>query len=107
MKKFTLTLIILGLLAVLSAGLVVSAQDVVEIEYWQYFFEPRETAMNMLIEQFEAENPDVHVVHNSQIAYDNFRDEIAASAPAGVGPDVVTLFYGWIPAFVTTRKERN
>src|SRR5690606_6981006 len=56
--------------------------------------------MDMLIEQFEAENPDIHVIHDGDIAYVNFRDEIAASAPAGVGPDVVTLFYGWIPAFV-------
>jgi len=54
----------------------------------------------MLIEQFEAENPDIRVIHNGDIAYDNFRTEIGTSAAGGVGPDVVTLFYGWIPAFV-------
>ena len=93
----------LFVLVLLLMGLAVSIQaqdDVVTIEYWQYFFEPRQTAMNMLIEQFEEANPDVDVVHNSEIPYDNFRDEIAASAPAGVGPDVVSLFYGWIPQFV-------
>lgn len=74
--------------------------DVITIEYWQYFFEPRVIAMNMLIEQFEAENPGIEVVHNSDIPYEQFRDEIAASAPAGVGPDVATLFYGWLPAWV-------
>jgi multiple sugar transport system substrate-binding protein len=100
MKRISLALVVLALLTVLSAGFVVAAQDVVEIEYWQYFFESRVTAMDMLIEQFEAENPDVRVIHNGEIAYDNFRDELAASAPAGVGPDVVSLFYGWIPAFV-------
>lgn len=85
----------------MSLGASVFAQDdVIEIEYWQYNFEARVDAMNMLIEQFEAENPGIRVIHNSDIPYDNFRDEIAASAPAGVGPDVVTLFYGWIPAFV-------
>ena len=75
----------------------------VEIEYWQYtyiYFGARVDAMNMLIEQFEAENPGIKVVHNSDIPYADFRTELAASAPAGVGPDVVTLFYGWIPAFV-------
>ena len=72
----------------------------VEIEYWQYNFGARVDAMNMLIEQFEAENPGIKVVHNSDIPYADFRTELAASAPAGVGPDVVTLFYGWIPAFV-------
>jgi len=85
----------------MSLGFVTTAQDdVIEIEYWQYNFAARVDAMNMLIEQFEAENPGIHVIHNSDIPYDNFRDEIAASAPAGVGPDVVSLFYGWIPAFV-------
>ena len=79
----------------------VPADDgVVTIEYWQYFFDARVDAMNRLIQQFEAANPDVRVVHNSDIPYDQFRDKIAASAPAGVGPDVVTLFYGWVPAWV-------
>ena len=100
MRKFNqnTVFVLFILFSVLAFG--VQAQDVVTIEYWQYTFEPRQIAMDMLIEQFEAENPDIDVIHNGDIAYDNFRDEIAASAPAGVGPDVVSLFYGWIPAFV-------
>ncbi len=74
--------------------------DVIEIEYWQYNFEARILAMDMLIEQFEAENPGIKVIHNSDIPYDQFRDKIAASVPAGVGPDVVTLYYAWQPAWV-------
>jgi multiple sugar transport system substrate-binding protein len=101
MLKTKLVAILAILVILLSLGAVVGAQDdMVEIEYWQYNFGARVDAMNMLIEQFEAENPGIHVVHNSDIPYANFRDELAASAPAGVGPDVVTLFYGWIPAFV-------
>lgn len=89
------------LIILLSLGAVAVAQDdMIEIEYWQYNFGARVDAMNMLIEQFEAENPGIKVVHNSDIPYADFRTELAASAPAGVGPDVVTLFYGWIPAFV-------
>ncbi|MAS33969.1 MAG: ABC transporter substrate-binding protein [Anaerolineaceae bacterium] len=100
MQKIKITTFLtLLLLIVLTIG-VQAQDDVVTIEYWQYTFEPRSIAMDMLIEQFEAENPDIDVIHNADIAYENFRDEIAASAPAGVGPDVVTLFYGWIPAFV-------
>lgn len=76
------------------------SSDVVTIEYWQYFFDARVDAMNRLIQQFEAENPDIRVIHNSDIPYADFRDKIAASAPAGVGPDVATLFYGWLPAWV-------
>lgn len=72
-----------------------SDPDVIEIEYWQYNFGARIEAMNLLIEQFEAANPGIKVIHNSDIPYDDFLDKIAASVPAGVGPDVVTLFYGW------------
>lgn len=75
-------------------------EEVVTIEYWQYFFEPRVNAMEQLIQQFEDENPGIDVVQNADIPYDQFRDKIAASVPAGVGPDVVTLFYGWLPAWI-------
>ena len=77
-----------------------SAEEPIEIEYWQYNFGARVDAMNQLIEQFEAENPGITVVHNSDIPYDDFRNKIAASVPAGVGPDVATLFYGWQPAWI-------
>ncbi len=77
-----------------------AAGEPVEIEYWQYNFESRITAMDELIALFEAENPGIKVIHNSEIPYDNYRDKIAASVPAGVGPDVATLFYGWQPAWV-------
>ena len=99
MRKFII-LFALILVPILSFQVVAQDDDVIEIEYWQYNFESRVTAMNMLIEQFEAANPDVRVIHNSDIAYDNFRTEIATSSAGGVGPDVVSLFYGWIPAFV-------
>jgi len=74
--------------------------DVVEIEYWQYSFDARIEAMNQLIAQFEAENPTIKVIHNSDVPYDDFINKIAASVPAGVGPDVVSLFYGWQPAWI-------
>ncbi len=100
--RFTKLFAVLAvLIALASLGSVALAQDdMIEIEYWQYNFQARVDAMNELIAQFEAENPGIKVVHNSDIPYANFRDELAASAPAGVGPDIVTLFYGWIPAFV-------
>lgn len=101
MLKSRLFALLMVLVLVMSLGATAIAQDdVIEIEYWQYNFAARVDAMNMLIEQFEAENPGIKIIHNSDIPYDNFRDELAASAPAGVGPDVVSLFYGWIPAFV-------
>ena len=83
-----------------SADAAMADGDVVEIEYWQYNFGARVEAMDALIAQFEAENPGIKVIHNADIPYDNFRDQIAASVPAGVGPDVATLFYGWQTAWI-------
>ncbi len=93
-------LFIIGAMMLLMVGMTSAQDDVIEIEYWQYFFDARQGAMNMLIEQFEAENPGIKIVHNSDIAYADFRTELATSVAGGVGPDVVTLFYGWIPSFV-------
>lgn len=86
--------------AAAPAGEEAAADEVIEIEYWQYNFDSRITAMDQLIEQFEAENPNIRVIHNSDVPYDDFRNKIAASVPAGVGPDVVTLFYGWQSAWI-------
>jgi len=71
----------------------------VEIEYWQYFFEARVSAMDTLIENFEAANPDITVVTN-QFPYADYRTKVAAAIPAGEGPDVVQLFYGWLNDYV-------
>ena len=76
------------------------AAEVIEIEYWQYNFAARVDAMNQLIAQFEEANPNIKVIHNADIPYPEFRDKIAASVPAGVGPDVATLFYGWQSAWI-------
>ena len=80
----------------LLAGLAF-AQDVT-ITYWQYDFESRIDAMNQLIEQFEAENPGI-TVQQETFPYDNYQEQVAASLPAGTGPDVVQLFYGWLPTW--------
>ncbi len=75
-------------------------EEVIEIEYWQYNFAARVEAMDQLIADFEEANPNIKVIHNADIPYAEFRDKIAASVPAGVGPDVATLFYGWQSAWI-------
>lgn len=84
--------------AALMAGSSFSAQAV-EIEYWQYFFEARVTAMDKLIENFEAANPDI-TVKMTHFPYADYRTKVAAAIPAGQGPDVVQLFYGWLNDYV-------
>ena len=71
----------------------------VQLEYWQYFFEARVTAMDTLIANFEAANPGVTVRH-THFPYADYRTKVAAAIPAGEGPDVVQLFYGWLNDYV-------
>jgi multiple sugar transport system substrate-binding protein len=89
---------LLGLL--LSVAAVAGARaQAVEIEYWQYIFDARIKAMNELIKRFEAANPNIKVKHTT-FPYADYQTKIAAAMPAGQGPDVVQLFYGWLDNFV-------
>ncbi len=85
--------------AVAPVLLASSATQAVEIEYWQYFFEARVNAMEKLIENFEAANPDI-TVKMTHFPYADYRTKVAAAIPAGEGPDVVQLFYGWLNDYV-------
>lgn len=72
----------------------VNAQAV-EIEYWQYSYKARLDAMDALILEFEAENPDIKIIHNN-FPYAQYRTKVAAATAGGQGPDVVQLYYGWL-----------
>jgi multiple sugar transport system substrate-binding protein len=82
-----------------AAALFGSTAHAVEIEYWQYFFDTRVTAMEQLIENFEAANPGI-TVKMTHFPYADYRTKVAAAIPAGEGPDVVQLFYGWLNDYV-------
>ena len=84
--------------AALAAAGTASAQQVT-IEYWQYFFEARVTAMDQLIAAFEAANPDINV-EMTHFPYADYRTRTAVAIPAGEGPDVVQLFYGWLNDYI-------
>ena len=90
--------------AAAAAGVVVAprvsrAQAPLEIEYWQYTFDTRVRAMNELIEQFQAANPGIRVKHQN-FPYGQYRAKVATAIPAGEGPEVVQLFYGWLDDYV-------
>ena len=84
--------------AAILMGVTPRAQAV-EIEYWQYTFKQRVDTMDELIKQFQAANPDITVKHVT-VPYDNYRTRIAAAIPAGEGPDVTQLFYGWLGDYI-------
>lgn len=90
---------VLGATIGLTALTMSTAAQAVEIEYWQYFFEARIKAMEVLIDNFQKANPDI-TVKMSHFPYADYRTKVAAAIPAGEGPDVVQLFYGWLNDYV-------
>ena len=93
-KKFTL-----GATTSLAALIAAQSASAVEIEYWQYIFDARVTAMEQLIERFEELNPGI-TVKQSTFPMADYRTNVAAAIPAGEGPDVVQLLYGWLNDYV-------
>jgi multiple sugar transport system substrate-binding protein len=88
------------LIAILFTLTVAGPAAAVEIEYWQYSYKTRLDAMDKLIAQFEAENPDITVIH-TDFPYAQYRTKVAASVAAGEGPDVVQLYYGWLSDYLS------
>lgn len=70
-----------------------------EIEYWQYDYATKTALVNELIPEFQAAYPDITIKHVN-FPYDDFRQQVAAAVQAGEGPDVLNVFYGWVPAYM-------
>jgi multiple sugar transport system substrate-binding protein len=77
-----------------------ASQQKVTIEYWQYFFQGKQDLVNTLIPEFQKQNPNIEIVHNSSIPYEQYQQALATAAPAGQGPDVVNLYYGWLAKYL-------
>lgn len=97
MQSHLKRLVLAGLTS--STALFATGAHAVEIEYWQYYFDARVEAMDTLIENFEVANPDITVTM-THFPYADYRTKVAAAIPAGEGPDVVQLFYGWLNDYV-------
>ncbi|MBI1774268.1 MAG: extracellular solute-binding protein [Proteobacteria bacterium] len=78
-----------------ALGLRPARAESVQIDYWQYFFKERVEAMDELIRRFQAENPGI-IVKQTTFPYAQYRTKVAAAVPAGVGPDLMQLYYGWL-----------
>lgn len=71
----------------------------VEIEYWQYEYASKTDLVNEFIPEFEAANPGIKIKHVN-FPYEDFIQQVAAAVQAGEGPDVLNVYFGWIPAYV-------
>lgn len=81
-----------------AAGQPAAPAGEVTIEYWQYSFETKVKLMDKLIQEFQARNPGIRVVQTN-FPYEQYNEKVATAVPAGRGPDVINLYYGWLPLY--------
>lgn len=70
----------------------------VTVEFWYIPFTNWDTALNKIIADFQAANPDIKV-NATQVPYEDFTTKVATTVPTGQGPDVLTPYHGWIAAY--------
>jgi multiple sugar transport system substrate-binding protein len=108
MKKFISVLLVVATMAALASPVFASGSKeeapksddgVTTIVYWQYFYETKKNLMDELISEFEAANPDIKVEQQT-FPYENYNTKVASSVPTGKGPNVINLYYGWLPTYM-------
>jgi multiple sugar transport system substrate-binding protein len=108
-RKLLQLWIAFGFFLLLWLGLLpVQAEDPIVIEYWQpnlgnASMKSRIEGMDILIAEFESLHPDIRVVHNFAVRSNpnRYEPEVGLALRDGTGPDIVTLFNGWIPAWIS------
>ncbi|MEW9702015.1 extracellular solute-binding protein [Paenibacillus sp. SI8] len=75
------------------------SDEPVTIEYWQYAFQTKVDLVNELIAEFQKLHPNI-TVKQTNFPYDQYNEKVATLVPAGKGPDIINLYYGWIPKYV-------
>jgi multiple sugar transport system substrate-binding protein len=78
-----------------------AAEEKVTIEYWQYEFPAKVELIDSLIQEFEQRHPNI-TVKQTNFPYDQYNQKVATLVPAGKGPDVINLYYGWLPKYVAS-----
>ncbi|MFF2155991.1 extracellular solute-binding protein [Paenibacillus chitinolyticus] len=73
----------------------------VTIEYWQYQYPVKVDLINSLIKEFEKTHPNI-TVKQTNFPYDQYNEKVATLIPAGKGPDVINLYYGWLPKYTAS-----
>ncbi len=74
-------------------------EEKVTIEYWQYDYKSKVELMTQLIKEFQDKNPNIEV-KQVNFPYEQYNEKVAASVSAGKGPDLINLYYGWLPKYV-------
>lgn len=102
MKKLLNVLLVIALLLTLLPISVMADNAPIVINYWQYYYESKVELMDQLIQEFETANPNIKVIQTT-FPYDGYESKLAAAIQGGTAPEIVNLFYGWVPRYVKAK----
>ncbi len=97
MRKLALSLILI--VALLPLGSLATAQDVVEVEFWGGWTAGDGDIMQELVDQFNAEYPEIQVNLTRQ-QWSPLFDAFVVSSSAGESPDILAMHPQEMPQFV-------
>lgn len=97
MRKLTIAVLLIALVAVFGGA--AAQDDVVTLEFWGGWTGPDGGVMQKLVDQYNEENPGVHVNLTVQ-AWSPLFDAFIAAASAGSSPDIMALHPQEIAMFV-------
>lgn len=73
-----------------------------EIVWWGFQEDPR--AVQVLIDEYQAKNPNVKVTYRKQSTED-YRERLTSSLASGKGPDIFEIHNSWVPMFIANLDE--
>ncbi len=98
-KVIAITLILLTAGSfVFAQGAQEKAEETQVVKFWYHFDNP-ETALNPLIEKFEAENPGIEI-EAERISWDSYNQKLLTAIAGGYPPDVAQVKLWWQPQLV-------
>lgn len=98
MKRKSLILMIVMVLALGLSAAAVRAQDEVTISFWNTYSDPEAEQLGQLIDMFQQENPGIKI-EPTQYAYSDYQKAILTSIAGGETPDVMRMDIVWVPQF--------
>lgn len=92
----------IGVLMLLAAGLLFGAgaeeEEVTTVEFWYHLDDPG-AEIDQLIEEFEAQNPDIRI-EAEHVPWGSYHDDLITAIAAGNPPDVAQAKLWWQPQLV-------
>jgi multiple sugar transport system substrate-binding protein len=92
------------LILLLSFPKVSSASETIVIEYWQPATSTGVAVMNQIVALFETQYPNIRIEYVAKLPHtpvNRYEPALNEALRIGEGPDVVTLFNGWLPSWVS------